>query len=87
MNRCDMELANEVNIIPADAKSPPQNVTARCEVILHSRQDSDPEITKRNSIVILFVEYIASGTKKKIRFRGARLPESKRPREKSTLLR
>lgn len=45
MYRCDMELANELDIIPAEANSPPQNVTALWEISLHSRQDSEPEIT------------------------------------------
>lgn len=42
MYRWNMELANELDIIPAEANSPPQNVTARCEISLHSRQDSEP---------------------------------------------
>lgn len=52
MYKYDMELANVLDIIPADAISPPQNVTARCEVSSHSRQDSDPENVHWNSLLL-----------------------------------
>jgi len=45
MNRYGIELANELDIMPANARSPPQNVTTWCEVSPHSRQDKDPENT------------------------------------------
>lgn len=43
MYRYGIELANELDIMPTDARSPPQNVTALCEVSSHNRHDNDPE--------------------------------------------
>lgn len=58
MYRYGIELANELDIMPMDANSPPQTVTARCEVRSHSRQDSEPETQSSEMSLLLYCTYV-----------------------------
>lgn len=50
MYKYGIELANELKIIPTNAKSPPKNVTVRWVVNSHSTHDNEP--IKTNFVLI-----------------------------------